>query len=72
MMPLPIVLATAVPVKAPARLHTPASIRACLGRMARLPMEAATALAASLKPLEKPKAMAVAKIITTTAISDIL
>ena len=54
------VIATAVPVAAPAKLQKAASTIAFRGERAREPIEAATALAASLKPLTKPKPMAAA------------
>ena len=51
MMPLPTVLATLVPKKAPTRLATAAMSRAMRGVSARVDTEVAIALAESWKPL---------------------
>ena len=54
-IPSPIVLATAKPVAAPTILNMTAIMTAFRGESAREPIEAAMALAASLKPLTTPK-----------------
>jgi hypothetical protein len=57
-MPLPIVIATAVPVIAPAKLKIAAIIMAALGESVRVPITVAMALAASFRPFVKPKPIA--------------
>ena len=59
-IPLPMVIATAVPVAAPAKLHKAAILMAALGERVRVPITVAMALAASLKPLAIPKPIATA------------
>ena len=50
-MPAPIVLATAVPAKAPMKLNAAAMSSAYCGRRARVATQVAIALAVSWKPL---------------------
>ncbi len=50
-IPLPMVFATAVPVKAPSKFIEPPKITAALGVRARVATTVAIALAASFKPL---------------------
>src|SRR5437588_419742 len=57
-IPLPIVVATAVPVNAPATLRTPAMSTAVPGASTRVATEVAMALAVSWKPLMKSKTRA--------------
>src|SRR5437764_8768941 len=61
-IPLPTVVATAVPVKAPATLRTPAISTAVPGASTRVATEVAMALAVSWKPLMKSKTSAMATI----------
>src|SRR2546430_7351984 len=64
-IPLPIVVATAVPVNAPATLRTPAISTAVPGANTRVATEVAMALAVSWKPLMKSKTRAMATIRTS-------
>src|SRR5437763_713207 len=59
-IPLPTVEATAVPVKAPTMLRTPAISTAVPGASTRVATEVAMALAVSWKPLMKSKTRAMA------------
>src|SRR5436305_12748813 len=59
-IPLPIVVATAVPVRAPTTLRTPAISTAVPGASTRVATEVAIALAVSWKPLMKSKTRAMA------------
>src|SRR5438270_8290871 len=61
-IPLPTVEATAVPVKAPTMLRTPAMSTAVPGANTRVATEVAMALAVSWKPLMKSKTRAMATI----------
>src|SRR5947209_14721397 len=61
-IPLPTVAATAVPVKAPTTLRTPAISTAVPGASTRVATEVAMALAVSWKPLMKSKARPMATI----------
>src|SRR5437667_6004465 len=64
-IPLPTVVATAVPVKAPTTLRTPAISTAVPGASTRVATEVAMALAVSWKPLMKSKTRAMATIRTS-------
>src|SRR5947199_4206241 len=61
-IPLPTVEATAVPVRAPTTLRTPAISTAVAGASTRVATEVAMALAVSWKPLMKSKTRAMATI----------
>ena len=69
MIPWPTVFATAVVVKAPARLATDAMRTASRGESARVEMDVATAFAVSWKPFVKSKPSATA--ITTARGQDV-
>src|SRR5438105_15685415 len=64
-IPLPIVVATAVPVNAPTTLRTPAISTAVPGASTRVATEVAMALAVSWKPLMKSKTRAMPTIRTS-------
>src|SRR5436305_9247560 len=64
-IPLPTVEATAVPVRAPTTLRTPAISTAVAGASTRVATEVAMALAVSWKPLMKSKTRAMATIRTS-------
>ena len=67
MMFWPIVFATAVVAKAPARFNTAAMITAILGDSARVETEVATAFAVSWKPFVKSKPSATTMTTTRSA-----
>ena len=66
-IPLPMVIATAVPVAAPRKLQIVAIIMALRGDSVRVPITVAIALAASLKPFAMPKPIAIINTIINNA-----
>src|SRR3954463_9366139 len=70
-MPLPTVLATSVPVMAPAKFRTAAITIAMEGRRTRVEITVATALAVSWNPLMKSKTTASAISVTSNGVNPL-